>query len=451
MHRVWNDFMDNGLLLFCFLFYSSSPLYPVAIWGFKMAFLGRKKHPITQKIFNVLLSCGFEDSYILNIEQKGDIVSAYIHLSPYCELEDLVNILPNLKQEVNALDAKIGKVEGKRVEILFGKRNLSDVLFDEKYIHPNTLKIELPSSFGSSVLDFSDGASCHLLNGGTTRMGKTCFLLYLSTVLYLQTKGDMQLYITSTKLKDFYPFQGLNGVSLCKTDSDLLEVLQELIQEYKYRDSLLYSKELEKATDAKSVKELYPHKYHLFKPIFFIIDEYARFSEHKAIQLNIMELVESAGYVNVHVIISTQRPDARTVLPPRIKCNLLARICFTTTDKNNSMVILDQEGAEQLGKIKGRAIFLDSETNIIQVPYLDVVECDELLKPFRKDVVHHVTNESEERPINPKLADKIQDMFKESVSDLDIQEQYQSSECMQSDNEKIIGGWERLASETRKG
>jgi hypothetical protein len=91
----------------------------------------------------------------------------------------------------------------------------------------------------------------------------------------------MKLYVTSTKIKDFFPFNGLKDVYLGRTDDDFLGQLKEITEEYHKRDQLLYSKDLEKATDAKSVKKLYPDKYYLFKPIFIIIDEYARFCENK--------------------------------------------------------------------------------------------------------------------------------------------------------------------------
>jgi DNA segregation ATPase FtsK/SpoIIIE-like protein len=175
-------------------------------------------------------------------------------------------------------------------------------------------------------------------------MGKTSFLLYLCTILYLQTKGNSDLYITSTKAKDFYPFEGL--VTINQTQEQFSTSLDALLTEYQHRNQLLYSPTLTKATDHKSVMKHYPTYAKHFQPIFVIIDEYARFSENKEIQKKVQELVETAGFVNIHIIISTQRPDARTVLNPRIKSNLLARICFTTTDKNNSIVILDQEGGK---------------------------------------------------------------------------------------------------------
>lgn len=413
----------------------------------------RKRNRITSKIYNVLLAKGFQDSYILQITQQQHTLTVTLQLPNHREIADLLEILPNMQQELSAMDHKVSETAGKRITILFGMYKLESITFNQSFIHPNTLKIQLPSAFGSSYLDFEDGASCHLLNGGTTRMGKTTLLLYLSTVLYIQSKGKISLYITSTKLKDFYPFHDIVGCHLSRTEAELKGTLDSIIQEYKTRDQLLYSPSFSKATDAKSVRKHYLDKYHLFEPIFLLIDEYARFADNKEIQKKLIEIVETAGYVNIHVIISTQRPDARTVLPPRIKSNLLARICFTTTDKNNSRIILDQEGAESLGKIEGRAIFLDSETNIIQVPYLSTEEAYKLLAPYKKESISNeqITKEVHPRPINPQLANKIQNLFEEPTSSNDFQTQFEPNQRMQPSNEATSNGWYRLASTENKG
>jgi hypothetical protein len=275
-------------------------------------------------------------------------------------------------------------------------------------------------------------------------MGKTNFLLYALTLLYVQNKGDIDFYITSTKLKDYYPFFGLPNVRTAKEIEQFDLLLDDIIDLYEFRDSLLYSSEFIKATDAKDVKKFYPDKYHLFRPVFVVIDEYARYADSPEIQKKVMKLVETAGFVNIHVLISTQRPDARTVLPPRIKGNLLARICFTTTDKNNSIVILDTEGAEKLGKIPGRAIYLDSDLNIIQVPRMRASDSMKLLKPFRKDAKKNV-NESKKGSDDSSLSEKVSRLFEESNSGIGIQGEQQSDKCSKPGDEKISNGWFLLA------
>jgi DNA segregation ATPase FtsK/SpoIIIE-like protein len=401
-----------------------------------------------------LLAHEFTGGYILSLTTSPERTTLQLQLPPQKEIADLDLLLNNLKEELKANDVRIVQRIGKRVTIEFGTHDLTNIDFDNKFLHPNTLKVELPSSFGSEIIDFEDGASCHMLNGGAPRMGKTLFLLYLSTILYHQNKGNIELYITSTKGKDFYPLMGLPNVYVSDENEDeitFLKTLEKIKDEYKRRNTLLYSPVLAKATDSKSVKKLYPHMYHHFKPIFVIIDEYARFNIQPIHKL-VAELVQTAGYVNVHVIIATQRPDARQTLPANIKMGLMTRICFRTADKNNSIVILDEEGAETLPNVKGRAILKDGEKNMIQVPYLSYEKCEELLKPFKGEMKHDEPHqENDKGSTNTKLANKIQNLFKESDSENLIQPEHQPDQRMQSNNETLINGWYRLASKEGKG
>jgi DNA segregation ATPase FtsK/SpoIIIE-like protein len=248
-------------------------------------------------------------------------------------------------------------------------------------------------------------------------------------------------------------FKGLSNIEINKTPEEFDLTLEYLIQEYQRRDSLLYLPELELATDAKDVLEKYPHMYHHFKPIFVLIDEYARFADNKEIQKKVTELVESARYVNIHIIIATQRPDARTVLPPRIKANLLTRVCFTTADEANSIIILDKTGAESLGRISGRAILSDGEINTIQVPFISTDEIRKQLKPYKKETESNEQSPNQENKgcSNTELSSKIQDMFKESTNPTVLSEQFNSSKHLQQNDEKVVNGWFRLASTKGKG
>jgi hypothetical protein len=396
-----------------------------------------KRHPITKKIFKVLLEKKFEGAWINEIIRQEDTITVNLHLPEHKEIADLEKILNNLKEEISAADVKLGKKTGKAVKILFGMRKLDTLVFSESMLREHTLQVTFPSAYGEYILDFEDGATCHLLNGGTTRMGKTCFLLYLSTCIFLQNYGKVKLFISSAKLKDYFPFEGIQQVQLEKDEFGMDKMLQKVIKEYKRRDKLLYSPQLRKATDAKSVRELYPEHYHEFEPIFLIIDEYARFAEFAHIQKAVTELVETAGFVNVHVIIASQRPDAGTVLRPRIRANLLCRMAFTTADKKNSEIILDKEGAEKLGKIAGRGLLLDSELHTIQVPYLTAKKCDELLEPYRS-----VIDAERTRCENSEATEAIPCPVEGSTGEIVFLPQQESSGSCEQSDEKTESGRE---------
>lgn len=405
------------------------------------------KHTI-RNITSVLRAYNFTGATLYSLSYDSTHYELIIRLPHKVESEALQNCLDNIRQEVHCDSYKIAKESGKVYTILFSKPLLDRVTFKNSMISHHTQKIILPSSYGNITIDFEDGASCHMLAGGAPRMGKTFSLLYLATLLYVQNKGNVDVFILSQKGRDFYPFDNVRNAQVIAEESEIEGTLEKLIHAYKQRDQLLYS--LPKATDSKSVKKLYPDAYKSFRPIYIFIDEYADYIGMKEIQDKVFELVRKAGYLNIHVILCTQRPEARFTVPANIKMGLMLRLCLPVTDTNNSVVVLDEEGGEKLPRIQGRAIIKDGESNIVQMPYMSYTRCERLLLPYKRSVSHE-TIESSERPNDKELSTKIQSMFEESTLHDDLQSEQQPNKRMQSNDEKTGQGWFLLTHPTVKG
>ena len=90
-----------------------------------------------------------------------------------------------------------------------------------------------------------------------------------------------------------------------------------------------------------------------------IVDEYADLMMvNKDVKKSLVRLTAKARACGIHIILTTQRPSA-DVVTGLIKSNLPSRICFRVADKNNSRVVLDSGGAENLLG-KGDMLFLDN-------------------------------------------------------------------------------------------
>ena len=61
----------------------------------------------------------------------------------------------------------------------------------------------------------------------------------------------------------------------------------------------------------------------------------------------VKRLGSKARAAGIHLVLATQRPDAKSV-PGEIKNNLTGRIALRVTEGLNSRIILDQSGAEEL-------------------------------------------------------------------------------------------------------
>jgi DNA segregation ATPase FtsK/SpoIIIE-like protein len=211
-------------------------------------------------------------------------------------------------------------------------------------------------------------------------MGKSVLLRLVMTHIYISTEGSCELYICDNKVTDVHMFQGLKGVRIAETAGEAKMYFSDILAEGHRRKEFLKAKG--DVVDVKSYRAKYPDDEPM-PPVFVIIDEYGRFAEDKEIQAQVTEIAETLGYLDFHLVVASQRPDAATVLKPRIKANLLTRIAFTTTDEYNSKIILDLPDAAKLGKVKGRAILLDGFPEKIQVPYMSEEQAVALLSPYR--------------------------------------------------------------------
>lgn len=378
----------------------------------------KKLDPTTQIVYDILKENGFVGAQIGLIKYRKSYIDISIALPPNKTNEQLAKLLPKIKDDLAAIDVTVRKIKGKWTTITLGINNLDNVIFKEEMLQMNSLKILLPTAYGEMILDFDDGASCHLLNGGATRMGKTHFLVYMLTVLYTQTNGDMNMYISSAKLQDFNMFFDLPNVNTAESEDETINHLLAVQREYNRRKGLFKTiPELSRLKDARDVREKAPHLYYEFKPIFFCIDELARFAENDVLMDLIIELAETAGYLGVHLIVASQRPDAQTVMKPRIKANMLARLAFTTSDAANSKIILDREGAELLGGKQGRGIFQNGLSSIIQIPYMkDEVSLALLSSFYKEKETDDVNDEDEKRHNDPPLPKALQSAIEKSVS-----------------------------------
>jgi hypothetical protein len=295
-------------------------------------------------------------------------------------MDKFKDLLPVLQEDTISY-IKFKYLRGRRCMLQFGRNDLDELIRYNPDLQEEGLSIPFCTPFGMKWVDFWDESTWHFLTAGATRMGKTVMLRLLISHLIHATQGKINMNIISAKLTDFHMFRKVPFINLAKTEGEFLELLVKLIKECKSREQLI---EKHGAIDVKQLRSTHPDI--APDPIFLVIDEYARFSDSDAVQNRVMEIIETYGYVDVHVIISSQRPDASTVLKPRIRANILASLAFTTRDETNSKIIVGVPDAAHLGGVKGRGILLDGLTEVIQVPFISEAQAIELMKPHYRSV-----------------------------------------------------------------
>lgn len=84
----------------------------------------------------------------------------------------------------------------------------------------------------------------------------------------------------------------------------------------------------------------------------------------KSTERTITRLAQKSRSAGIHMMLSTQRPDA-DVLKGLIKANIPARLAFKTPDSTNSRIILGTKGAESLGQY--HSMYMSPKHNLTEI------------------------------------------------------------------------------------
>ncbi|KPA08820.1 cell division protein FtsK [Candidatus Magnetomorum sp. HK-1] len=187
-----------------------------------------------------------------------------------------------------------------------------------------------------------------ILVGGTAGSGKSVFLRSVILGLALNASPEnVKLVLIDPKRVSFTDLKKLPHL-LCPVLMDqksALEMLSSIVDEMESRYRILEKACCEDITIYnKSHTTCMAHQ-------VVIIDEYADLIIDKKTRENLEQLIirlaQKGRAAGIHIILATQRPDVK-IVTPIIKANLQLKIALKVTTKTNSMIILDQPGAEYL-------------------------------------------------------------------------------------------------------
>jgi DNA segregation ATPase FtsK/SpoIIIE, S-DNA-T family len=222
----------------------------------------------------------------------------------------------------------------------------------------------------------------HVVLGGATRYGKSNYINSIITSLTTTKPDHVHFYLIDLK----------GGVELCDYESirqtesiayepeEALQTLKEAYGKMRNLQELLRNKGKKNVQEA-GIKDRY----------FIIIDEAGELNPSEAITKSERELKEEcqkymsqiarlgAG-LGFRQILATQYPTG-DVIPRQCKQNSDTKICFRVQNGTASRVVLDNEGAEKLPQVKGRAIYQTADNSIIvQTPVITAVAIQDAVK-----------------------------------------------------------------------
>jgi S-DNA-T family DNA segregation ATPase FtsK/SpoIIIE len=207
---------------------------------------------------------------------------------------------------------------------------------------------------GEAVVgDFSDHVSCHMLVGGSAGSGKSVLLRAIATSLvYFHPPSAIQLTLVDPKRVTFGgAFKSQIGAHLaqpvCHDTEATITVLERLVEEMEERYAIFQDASVE---DCQAYNEQAAPNDRLPRHVV-IVDEFADLTVDKASREPFFEAVRRLGNMaraaGIHLVLATQRPDAKTV-PGTVRTNLSAKVALRVPNQTSSRIILDQGGAEKL-------------------------------------------------------------------------------------------------------
>ena len=245
------------------------------------------------------------------------------------------------------------------------------------------LPLALGQDVGGHVLMADLAALPHMLIAGATGQGKTvCMNSILAGLLMTRTPEELRLILIDPKIVEFSGYNDLPHL-LVPVITDAKKVITGLrwaIQEMEKRFKMFHEAKVrdirsfnqrpkaeqpalfgaeaagappvpaEGAEPAAAAEEASPEALPDRLPyVVIIIDELAdlMLTAQQDIEPQIQKLTQLARATGIHMIIATQRPTV-DIITGTIKSNIPGRVAFKVAQKNDSRVIIDQEGADKL-------------------------------------------------------------------------------------------------------
>lgn len=223
----------------------------------------------------------------------------------------------------------------------------------------------------------------HTLIAGETGSGKgvlvQCLLLDICAT---NSPSEARIRMIDPKAGIDFPWlrrmPHLDGDLITDRDEAII-ALEELVGEMERRNRLLAEAGVTKL--AHYNKKVDPSE--RLPRIWLFHDELADWMMIKeyrdAVELNANRLGVKARAAGINLVLVTQRPD-KDALPMQLRANLTNRLVLKVADKRNSILVLDEPGAERLLGQGHLAARLSGEGTIIlaQVPFATEEEITEL-------------------------------------------------------------------------
>ena len=310
------------------------------------------------------------DGEVSGIEAGPTITLYSIDLAPGTKVSSINSVASDIARSLGAPNIRIvpNTAGRKTVGVEVPNPERETVCIKELMSSKKTEKMKLPMFLGKDasgepmVEDLTKMP--HMLVAGTTGSGKSvCINAIIAGWMYTKRPDELKLILVDPKMVELSQFSDIPHLA-CPVVTEMgraaailewavarMEERYQLFQKLGVRDLVGFNEltedEIYTILDPQSeeAKARIPIK---LPYIVFIIDELADLMmTAKDVEQAIVRIAQKARAVGIHLILSTQRPEAK-VVTGLIKSNMPCRVAFKVSSGMDSRIVLDTKGAELL-------------------------------------------------------------------------------------------------------
>ncbi len=318
---------------------------------------GQDAHPTRINSVNTADAIGEElvttlQSFKIKVDYQGSILGpAFIRikLKPHLgvSVNSILRLSNDLQVQMGLANVPLIAPQAGYVSVDLPRPDRQIASF-EKYIQSQFLPPIMPIKIAIGLniegelveADLSDANTCHFLVGGTTGSGKSEFLRsLLLSLLNRHSPQHLKIALVDPKRVTFPEFEKMPWLySPIVKDSDrAIKLMDELVAEM---ESRYHHFEKAGCADLSTYNQCSTK---ILPRIVCIFDEYADFMAEKEIRTSLEQSIKRLGAMaraaGIHLIIATQRPEAK-VVTPIIRSNLPGRVALRTASEADSAIVL---------------------------------------------------------------------------------------------------------------
>ena len=224
----------------------------------------------------------------------------------------------------------------------------------ERYLRERPGRFVVGEDIAGEVVvgDLSEPTTCHVLIGGASGSGKSALLqTIIASLAHFHTPDAIRFTLVDPKRVSFHSVRTSLAAHLahpiCYDVKQAVEILEGLVSEME--DRYLEFEETG-SENLDEYNEGVARDRRMARHVV-VVDEFADLLAQKDVRESflsaVLRLCAKARAAGIHLVLATQRPDAKTV-PGVIKTNLVGRIALKVPDATASRIVLNRKGAERL-------------------------------------------------------------------------------------------------------